>query len=226
VKDQYFADKRDFFKWDFLEDLLDGCPELKCFANITMLTPPDDSKEGNLKAYEVGHRREALYKFLQSCLIEGRQKVSGMRDYFQGKRFSYFPYRDSAETPYTFESRDDYFAKIPQEKLQQALVFFDPDIGLQAGRMIGGAVGNSNMRMPPLRFLHAEAILSEVKLCQFRAVSTRDIIESLRPGRPGALRARPDGTLLEGHHRIVVLRERGIDVDALPREVLPSDEGV
>jgi len=44
-------------------------------------------------------------------------------------------------------------------------------------------------------------------------------------GEPGALKARPDGTVLDGHHRIVVLRERGFDVDALPREVVPHDVG-
>jgi len=82
------------------------------------------------------------------------------------------------------------------------------------------------MGEPPLRFLHIDAILSELKLSQFRAVSTSDLIESLRPGRPGALTARPDGTLLERHHRIVVLRERGVDVDGLPREVLPHDRRV
>ncbi len=135
MKDQYFADKRDFFKWDFLEDLLDGCPALKSFTNITMLTPPDDSREGNLNAYEPSHRREQLYKFLQGCLTDGKQKVSEMQRYFQGKRFSYYPHRDSAQSPYTYESREDYFVSVPADKLQQALIFFDPDIGLNAGSM-------------------------------------------------------------------------------------------
>ena len=86
---------------------------------------------------------------------------------------------------------------------------------------------SSEMGEPLLRYLHTEAILSELKLSQFRAFSTSDLIESLlRPGRPGALTARRDGTLLEGHHRIVVLRERGVDMDGLPREVLPHDRGV
>jgi hypothetical protein len=76
---------------------------------------------------------------------------------------------------------------------------------------------------PPLRLLHSEASLSKVKLDQFRRRSTADLIESLRPGMPGALKARPDGTVLDGHHRIVVLRERDVSVDALPREVLPQE---
>lgn len=79
------------------------------------------------------------------------------------------------------------------------------------------------MAEPPLRFLHSEAILSQVKLERMRTVPTAELIESLRPGQPGALRTRPDGTVLEGHHRLVVLRERGIDIDTLPREVLPQE---
>jgi hypothetical protein len=43
---------------------------------------------------------------------------------------------------------------------------------------------------------------------------------SLEPGKIGALKTRPDGTVIDGHHRIVILRERGVDVDQLPREVL------
>lgn len=79
------------------------------------------------------------------------------------------------------------------------------------------------MAQPPLRLLHSEAILSSVKLVQFRRLSTVELIESLEPGRPGALKARPDGTVLDGHHRIVVLRERGVSVDTLPREVVPHE---
>lgn len=81
------------------------------------------------------------------------------------------------------------------------------------------------MGVPPLRFLHAEVVLSQVKLEQFRSLSTGALTESLRPGQRGALKARPDGTLLDGHHRIAVLRERALNVDALPREVVTQDPG-
>ncbi|MFN0087020.1 MAG: hypothetical protein ACKVX9_16640 [Blastocatellia bacterium] len=62
------------------------------------------------------------------------------------------------------------------------------------------------------------------KLESFRGLSTRELIESLMPGRPGALKTRPDGKMMDGHHRVFVLRERGVDVDLLPREVLPATE--
>ncbi len=70
---------------------------------------------------------------------------------------------------------------------------------------------------PPLQPLHADETLIPLKLEQFRKVTTEDLIKSLAPGQSGALKVRPDGTMLDGHHRIKVLRERSIDVDALPR---------
>jgi hypothetical protein len=71
-----------------------------------------------------------------------------------------------------------------------------------------------------LKSLHAEDSLSHPKLVTFRKLSTEDLIDSLRPGGSGALKVKPDGTIMDGHHRIYVLRERGVDVDALPRESL------
>ena len=79
------------------------------------------------------------------------------------------------------------------------------------------------MTQPPLRLRHSEAVLSPLKLPRFRRLSTAELVLSLAPGGPGALKARPDGTVLDGHHRIVVLRERGVAADALPREVVPHE---
>ena len=44
-------------------------------------------------------------------------------------------------------------------------------------------------------------------------------MESLRLGQAGALKVKRDRTMVDGHHRIKVLRDRGVDVDALPREL-------
>jgi hypothetical protein len=79
----------------------------------------------------------------------------------------------------------------------------------------------------PLRPLHSNGSLSQPKLAGFRRLSTDELVDSLRPGKPGGLKARPDGTIMEGHHRVCVLRECGLDVDDLPREIVegwPPDE--
>lgn len=75
------------------------------------------------------------------------------------------------------------------------------------------------MSQPPLKSLHAESSLIQLKLEQFRRLSTEELIESLKPGKTGALKTQRDGTMMDGHHRVEILRERGEIVDALPREI-------
>jgi hypothetical protein len=79
------------------------------------------------------------------------------------------------------------------------------------------------MKTPPLQPLHHTSLLSRVKLDQYARLTTAELLKSLAPGEPGSLKVRSDGTILDGHHRIVILRERGVDVDQLPREILTGD---
>lgn len=78
--------------------------------------------------------------------------------------------------------------------------------------------------LPTLKMLHPEAALVVSKLVVFGQLSTETITESLKLGRENCLKTRPDGTILEGNHRIHVLRERGVDVDKLPREIVVRAE--
>jgi ParB-like chromosome segregation protein Spo0J len=78
------------------------------------------------------------------------------------------------------------------------------------------------MKTPPLQPLHLSSALSQVKLNQYARLSTEALKQSLEPGRQSSLKARPDGTIIDGHHRIAILEKRGIDVNQLPREVVPK----
>lgn len=73
---------------------------------------------------------------------------------------------------------------------------------------------------PPLRLLHPESTLVASKLAALETLTTETITASLAPGQENCLKTRPDGTILEGNHRIHVLRVRGVDVDSLPREIV------
>lgn len=72
--------------------------------------------------------------------------------------------------------------------------------------------------MPKRTPLHPPSSLSKAKLQAMRKSSTERILKSLEPGQPNALKVRKDGVIMEGHHRIVVLQERGIDIDMLECE--------
>lgn len=79
------------------------------------------------------------------------------------------------------------------------------------------AEGNPN---PLLKALHR---LVPGKVREMEKLSDEDLIRSLKPGQVHCLKTRPDGTILDGHHRIHILRGRGVSVDDLPREIIERE---
>jgi hypothetical protein len=65
-----------------------------------------------------------------------------------------------------------------------------------------------------------DASLSPAKLGEMERRTTDVLKNSLLPGQKDSLKTRPDGTILDGHHRIYILRKRGVAVDLLPREIV------
>jgi hypothetical protein len=128
VKDQYFGDARDYFKYHLLEELMRNVPGLERLLCVWMLTPPDDSREGNVRFVE-NLELPSLTAFLRGHLETGDHRVLHLREYFGGRGLEYIPWGD--EPPYlSGRKRHDYFATIPDDHLRNALVFFDPDVGL------------------------------------------------------------------------------------------------
>jgi hypothetical protein len=78
---------------------------------------------------------------------------------------------------------------------------------------------------PPLRRIHSDRTLEtgtgHIALEYWRQQPTIAIVQSLQPGNIEALKVKPDGRTMNGNTRIKVLEERGVDVNSLPREVLP-----
>jgi hypothetical protein len=79
------------------------------------------------------------------------------------------------------------------------------------------------MSEPPLKLLHSEKNIIQLKLDEFGNLPTDVLLDSLLPGKDGALKVRPDGTVLDGHHRLIILHNRGINIDELPREIIEKD---
>ena len=63
--------------------------------------------------------------------------------------------------------------------------------------------------MPPLKALHLDTSLSPAKLAVLDKFSSDWLIETVAPGN---------------EHCLHLLRERGENVDAIPREVIDSDQ--
>ena len=94
---------------------------------VWMLTPPDDSREGNVR-FNENPELSTLTTFLRRHLEAGDRRIRHMRAYFAERGFEYIPWGD--EPPYFHEERQDYFTTIPEGHLRHTLVFFDPDVGL------------------------------------------------------------------------------------------------
>jgi hypothetical protein len=132
VKDQYFGDARDYFKYQLLGELMQRVPGLARLTCFWMLTPPDATAEGNVRFSEDEELPE-LTAFLRRHLESGDKRVRHMREFFRIQGVTYVPWGD--EPPYfTAGGRKEYFDGIPVAHLQKALVFFDPDIGLTMGK--------------------------------------------------------------------------------------------
>ncbi len=133
MKNQYFADRNDYFKYDLCIFLAENLPRIKRFTFIPMLTADDASRDGGKIRYSMGVGRESLFRFLQKCLDDGRREVVRLRDYFedQNLQFEYSPYGDTLEMEFSHASRDNYFEQIPPSSLQSAVILVDPDNGLE-----------------------------------------------------------------------------------------------
>ena len=78
---------------------------------------------------------------------------------------------------------------------------------------------------PPLKPLHPDSSLNTGKLLKFDNLPTEVLLASLLPDQEeGCLKTRPDGTILDGHHRICILRRRGVNVDGLPRDIIEKEQ--
>lgn len=133
MKHQYFADRRDFLKYELLLDLAERHSSPARLLSILMLTPNDDTAEGSVRTYEQGSRRRELFDFLRGCLTAGTRRVSLLRGFMQRVGVDYRPYLDNDY--FRDADRDEYFAMAATAARDRALVFFDPDIGLETGTL-------------------------------------------------------------------------------------------
>jgi hypothetical protein len=81
---------------------------------------------------------------------------------------------------------------------------------------------------PPLRRIHPDSTYesdpgAKASLAYWRTRPTDEIVETLRLDGDDPLVTKPDGRMLNGNTRTRALEERGYDINALPREVLPKD---
>jgi hypothetical protein len=138
MKNQYFGDKRDYFKYSLLEALATGTPGVEQLTCIWMLTPNVRTNDGR-KPFSPHPDCVRLTEFLLDCRAKGVADVREMRRYFGGQHYKYVPYGEDASHYVPKRDREPYFRGIPSSALQRSIVFFDPDNGLEPKGMATSA---------------------------------------------------------------------------------------
>jgi hypothetical protein len=135
VKNQYFGDARDYFKYDVLERLASDLTGIDALTCLWMLTRSDGTSQGQVK-FVPDPELTALTAFFHDRLDprdEARCQVSEMSYFFADRRFRLLSYRDDRDD-FDWMTRARYFRDIPAESLSRAVVFFDPDTGIEPRR--------------------------------------------------------------------------------------------
>lgn len=137
MKNQYFADRHDFYKYDLCFELMRSVAGLERFVFAAMLTPDDASSDGAFTEYAPGTRDPALHVFLLGCLARQERDVRHLAAFCREQ----FAWRYDPVLAPLLERESDlvtYFSAVLERPLADALVLLDPDNGL----LVPSARGN------------------------------------------------------------------------------------
>jgi hypothetical protein len=132
MKNQYFGDVRDLFKYDLIQSIIKETDSINRILYIPMLTKNDERKDGNKIDYnkaKAGTHNEDLVKFLCNCVKSDRRNITELKFYFQLKGIEIDIYNES----FFQRNRKSYFSGI-KELFSSSLIFVDPDKGLEIKR--------------------------------------------------------------------------------------------
>ena len=135
MKNQYFGDIRDLFKYDLILRIIQETGSINRFLFIPMLTENDNSKNGNeinYKNAKAGTRNKDLMTYLKKCVNKNRRNITEIEPYFKLKEIEIYIHK--SPKPFSHGNRKSYFDRIRKELFSQSLIFVDPDNGLEVKR--------------------------------------------------------------------------------------------
>jgi len=133
MKNQYFGDVRDLFKYDLALHLLERVKRLNRMLFIPMLTPDDGTGHGGKIDWErakAGSRNRELVDFLRSRVEEGRRDVREIEPFYRERGVEIRIHGDG-QGYFSMADRASYFQSLDERMLRSSLVVLDPDIGLE-----------------------------------------------------------------------------------------------
>jgi len=126
MQNRWFGDPHDQFKYDLLAFLISALLGVRRLTMIWML----NRDGGPPIAFKPDPTRPAIAAYLKQRFEEGRTEISAMAGFFQPMVEDYYSYGDS-DPDYLRTNPGTYMHGIPDGKLREAIVFLDPDTGMQ-----------------------------------------------------------------------------------------------
>ena len=141
MKNQYFGDTRDLFKYDLILEILLKS-NLKHFTFIPMLTKNEPNNYGgriNYNKARAGTSRMMLKNFLEKCVRENRRNIKELEKFFRNnklpKKIRLTIYKKNSY--FSNKTRKEYFSEINGKLLTRSVILVDPDIGLEVENIRG-----------------------------------------------------------------------------------------
>ena len=190
VQLKHFGDSRDYFKYDLIQFVLKSL-SLNHYVFIPMLTKHREDNEGRKKPTDRGDKSRQLLEFINGCQDKSLKHWEHwlecyVRSYFTREPVDKYFFSDNRRHAY-------WSAFQPHLSRKKALVFVDPDTGLQTGkpsylkrmgrdkyilndelRFLIEEIAPSSVLMlyqhlPPNKNIHAQSV--EKKLAQVRSIN-------------------------------------------------------
>jgi hypothetical protein len=136
LRNQYFGDTRDLFKYDLILELLSENNFLERFTFIPMLTEDTENRRGKRANYsraKAGTQRKELIEFLRKCVAENRRNIVELEQFFRSikllRKIDFEIY--GKDEFFSDEKRARYFGEISERLMSNSVILVDPDIGLE-----------------------------------------------------------------------------------------------
>lgn len=139
VQLKYFGDSRDYFKYDLISSVLQGMG-INNYVFVPMLTDHRDDNEGNKLPKHMEGKSASLYSFIKDC---HSKDLNHWEKWFCEIGINYKTVQPVNDAFFRDENRSNYWKAFSKHlQTEDALVFIDPDTGLESGsqsylRMMG-----------------------------------------------------------------------------------------
>jgi hypothetical protein len=131
VQLKYFGDDRDYFKYDLITHVL-ASVGFRSYGFVPMLTEHREDNEGNWTPRSLPCKSDRLLGFIREC---ESHDLDHWRRWITPHVQTYLTADPVNETFFRTSNRAAYWQRFADTiNAPGALVFFDPDTGLQAGR--------------------------------------------------------------------------------------------